>query len=123
MKRLTTDEPYPHGAEGVSEDRLTGRFCRGKFECTALIERLSKYENTGLEPEEIEALKGSRDRELGNHYGGTVEERREALIETLKGQYENARKMRYSGQFYEYWAGRMDSYRDAIKIVEKGGIE
>ena len=64
MKRLTTDEPYPHGAEGVSEDRLTGRFCRGKFECTALIERLSKYENTGLEPEEIEALKGSRDREL-----------------------------------------------------------
>ena len=50
---------------------------------------------------------------------------RKALIETLKGQYENARKMRYSGnsQFYEYWAGRMDSYRDAIKIVEKGGIE
>ena len=115
MNRLTTNEEYPHGAEGVSEDRLTGRFCRGKFECTALIERLSKYENTGLEPEEIEALKGSRDRELGKIL--------EELIEILKGQYENARKMRYSGQFYKYWAGRMDSYRDAIKIVEKGGIE
>lgn len=49
---------------------------------------------------------------------------RKALIETLKGQYENARKMRYSGnsQFYEYWAGRMDSYRDAIKIVEKAEL-
>ena len=64
MKRLTTDEPYPHGAEGVSEDRLTGRFCRGKFECIALIERLSKYENTGLEPTEIEVLKGNGGREL-----------------------------------------------------------
>lgn len=50
---------------------------------------------------------------------------RKALIENLNRQYENARKMRYSGnsQFYEYWAGRMDSYRDAINIVEKGGIE
>ena len=49
---------------------------------------------------------------------------RKVLIETLKGQYENARKMRYSGnsQFYEYWAGRMDSYRDAIKIVEKAEL-
>ena len=49
---------------------------------------------------------------------------REKVISKLKGQYENARKMRYSGnnQFYEYWVGRMDSYRDAIKIVEKAEL-
>lgn len=35
MNRLTTNEEYPHGAEGVSEDKLTGKWCRGKFECTA----------------------------------------------------------------------------------------
>ena len=78
MNRLTTNEEYPHGAEGVSEDRLTGRFCRGKFECTALIERLSKYENAGLEPTEIEVLKGNGGRELEK----TLEE-----IENLKEMY------------------------------------
>lgn len=81
MKRLTTDEPYPHGAEGVSEDRLTGRFCRGKFECTALIERLSKYENTGLEPAEIEALKGN---------GGWELEKMLEEIEKLKEMYKES---------------------------------
>lgn len=45
LKRLTTREAYPHGAEGVSEDKLTGNYCRGIFECTACIERLAQYEN------------------------------------------------------------------------------
>ena len=43
-KRLTTNEKYPHGAEGVSENKLTGRYCRGVFEATACIEKLAEYE-------------------------------------------------------------------------------
>ena len=53
MNRLTTHEEYPHGAEGKSVDRLAGCWCRGHFEATACIEKLSRYEDTGLEPEEI----------------------------------------------------------------------
>lgn len=43
---LTSDEEHPHGAEGVSVDRLTGNYCRGKFEATACVERLHEYEKT-----------------------------------------------------------------------------
>ena len=50
---LTTDEKHPHGAEGVSLDRLTGRYCRGKFEATACVERLHEYEKLGLTPDEV----------------------------------------------------------------------
>ena len=44
-KRLTTKEKYPHGAEGVSKDNLTGKYCRGVFEATACVEKLAEYEN------------------------------------------------------------------------------
>ena len=50
---LTTDEEHPHGAEGVSVDRLTGKYCRGKFEATACVERLHEYEELRLTPDEI----------------------------------------------------------------------
>lgn len=43
-KRLTTNEKYPHGAEGVSKDKLTGKYCRGVFEATACVEKLAEYE-------------------------------------------------------------------------------
>ena len=43
--RLTTKEKYPHGAEGVSKDKLTGKYCRGVFEATACVEKLAEYEN------------------------------------------------------------------------------
>ena len=43
-KRLTTKEKYPHGAEGVSKDKLTGKYCRGVFEATACVEKLAEYE-------------------------------------------------------------------------------
>ena len=56
MNRLTTDEEFPHGAEGERADKLTGHWCRGEFEATACVEKLSRYENTGLEPEEIEGM-------------------------------------------------------------------
>lgn len=45
INRLTTREKYPHGAEGVSEDSLTGCWCRGTYEATAVTERLAKLEN------------------------------------------------------------------------------
>lgn len=43
-KRLTTKEKYPHGAEGVSKDKLTGKYRRGVFEATACVEKLAEYE-------------------------------------------------------------------------------
>lgn len=42
-KRLTTKEKYPHGAEGVSKDKLTGKYCRGVFEATACVKN---WQNT-----------------------------------------------------------------------------
>ena len=56
MNRLTTNEEFPHGAEGKRADKLTGYWCRGEFEATACVEKLSRYENTGLEPGEIEGM-------------------------------------------------------------------
>lgn len=56
MNRPTTNEEFPHGAEGKRADKLTGYWCRGEFEATACVEKLSRYENTGLEPEEIEGM-------------------------------------------------------------------
>lgn len=38
MKRLTKEIcGYAHGAEGVCEDKLTGSYCRGEFEATAIF--------------------------------------------------------------------------------------
>lgn len=34
-----------HGAEGISESKLTGSYCRGEFEATALVERLAQIED------------------------------------------------------------------------------
>lgn len=58
MERLTKYIcDHAHGAEGVRDDALTGSYCRGKFEATAIVDRLAAYEDTGLEPEEIIELK------------------------------------------------------------------
>lgn len=46
MKRLTK---YicgrAHGAEGRTENNLTGSYCRGQFEATAIVERLAAIED------------------------------------------------------------------------------
>lgn len=49
----------------------------------------------------------------------------EKVIEKLKDQYNYSRKVRSKNDndYFEYWDGRTDSYKDAIEIVEKGGIE
>ena len=50
---------------------------------------------------------------------------KEKVIEKLKDQYNYSRKVRNKNDnyYFEYWEGRTDSYKDAIEIVEKGGIE
>ena len=59
MQRLTCNiNEFPHGKSGKNFDEAVKqeRYNRGKFECTAIIERLYEYENTGLTPKEIEKL-------------------------------------------------------------------
>lgn len=56
MERLTCNiNEFPHGKSGKNFDEAVKqeRYNRGEFECTAIIERLYEYENTGLTPEEI----------------------------------------------------------------------
>lgn len=50
---------------------------------------------------------------------------KEKVIEKLKDQYNYSRKVRNKNDnyYFEYWEGRTDSYKDAIEIVEKGGIK
>ena len=50
---------------------------------------------------------------------------KEKVIEKLKDQYNYSRKVRNKNDndYFEYWDGRTDSYKDAIEIVKKGGIE
>lgn len=59
MERLTCNiNGFPHGKSGKNFDEAVKqeRYNRGEFECTAIIERLYEYENTGLTPKEIEKL-------------------------------------------------------------------
>jgi hypothetical protein len=46
VERLTKRiNGYAHGAEGVTEEELTGNYCRGEFEATACVEKLAEYED------------------------------------------------------------------------------
>jgi len=44
-----------HGKSGrtIEEASKSKDYCRGKFEATGCIDKLAKYESTGLEPDEI----------------------------------------------------------------------
>ena len=58
MERLTTHiYGYAHGAEGVREDSLTGNYCRGEFEATAIVDRLAAIEDILGEEYELDDLK------------------------------------------------------------------
>ena len=37
---------YAHGAEGITQNSLTGNYCRGEFEATACIDKLAEYEDS-----------------------------------------------------------------------------
>lgn len=46
MERLTKRiNGHAHGAEGRNKDNLTGKYCRGKFEATACVDKLAEYED------------------------------------------------------------------------------
>ena len=46
MKRLTKYIcGHAHGAEGIKDDDLTGSYCRGEFEATAIVDRLAAIED------------------------------------------------------------------------------
>lgn len=58
MERLTTYiYGYAHGAEGVREDSLTGNYCRGEFEATAIVDRLAAIENILGDEYDMDELK------------------------------------------------------------------
>ena len=46
-----------HGAEGVSAENLTGVYCRGQFEATALVERLAEIEDIIGDNYELDRLR------------------------------------------------------------------
>lgn len=59
MERLTTQEKFPHGKKGriYKEAVKSTEVHRGCFEATAIVERLSEYEDTDLTPDEVMKLK------------------------------------------------------------------
>ena len=58
MERLTTYiYGYAHGAEGVREDSLTGNYCRGEFEATAIVDRLAAIEDILGDEYDLDHLK------------------------------------------------------------------
>lgn len=90
MKRLTQYiSNYPHGAEGVSEEQLTGSYCRGYFEATAIVERLAAIEDI-----------------LGDDY--SIDELRSKL-EKLKG-YESGE---YKKIIHAHWR---QTYKSGLKV-------
>lgn len=65
MDRLTTRiDGYPHGKQGrnLNIALKNKSYYRGSFECTAIVERLCAYEDTGLTPEEIKALRENNEK-------------------------------------------------------------
>ena len=115
--------------------------CRGQSEpchefklCREYIEKMqNKFEDRLVNVNDvIEAVdKHTREDEtLDEDISVILEEvktafDKEKMIEKLKDQYNYSRKVRNENDndYFEYWDGRTDSYKDAIEIVEKGGIE
>ena len=58
MKRLTKYIcGHAHGAEGIKDDDLTGSYCRGEFEATAIVDRLAAIEDILGDEYDLERLK------------------------------------------------------------------
>lgn len=69
MERLTKNVcGVAHGAEGTSENRLTGCWCRGEFEATAIVERLYVIEDILGDEYDLDRLRElvQADRKKGN---------------------------------------------------------
>ena len=68
MERLTTYIcGYAHGAGGVREDSLTGNYCRGEFETTAIVDRLAAIEDILGDEYDLDRLRelAQADRMIG----------------------------------------------------------
>lgn len=64
MKRLTEYIcGYAHGAKGINENKLTGIYCRGEFEATALVERLAKIEDILGDDYDLDKLRESIEKQ------------------------------------------------------------
>ena len=58
MKRLTKYIcGHAHGAEGLRDDNLTGNYCRGEFEATAIVDRLAAIEDILGDEYDLERLR------------------------------------------------------------------
>jgi hypothetical protein len=80
MERLTKYVAgVAHGAEGRTAESLTGSYCRGEFEATAIVDRLAAYEDTGLEPDEITRILDAYGR------GMTLRTENAQRLEIVKG--------------------------------------
>ena len=81
MERLTTYiYGYAHGAEGVREDSLTGNYCRGEFEATAIVDRLAAIEDILGDEYDLDRLRELVEFEL------LEAEEHEAAEAALKGE-------------------------------------
>lgn len=70
MERLTKYIcDHAHGAEGVRDDALTGSYCRGEFEATAIVDRLAAIEDILGDEYDLGRLKVIMDAE---RYGGLI---------------------------------------------------
>ena len=70
MERLTTHIcGHAHGAEGLRDDNLTGNYCRGEFEATAIVDRLAAIEDILGEEYDMERLRVIMDAE---QHGGLI---------------------------------------------------
>ena len=70
MERLTTHIcGHAHGAEGLRDDNLTGNYCRGEFEATAIVDRLAAIEDILGDEYDLERLKFIMDAE---RHGGLI---------------------------------------------------
>ena len=70
MKRLTTHIcGHAHGAEGLRDDNLTGNYCRGEFEATAIVDRLAAIEDILGDEYDLERLRVIMDAE---QHGGLI---------------------------------------------------
>ena len=64
MERLTKYIcDHAHGAEGVRDDALTGSYCRGEFEATAIVDRLAAIEDILGDEYDLERLRVIMDAE------------------------------------------------------------
>ena len=100
MERLTKYIfGYAHGAEGANKDNLTGNYCRGKFEATAIVDRLAAYEDTGLEPEQASFAKN-------------------IIEDAFSGKPEFTERLRELAQG-DWLIGRTVYYPHAGKVLEK----